>query len=94
MIQKNVPIRKCIVCSARKPKKEFMVIVRPPKNEPNKSIRVLNGDEKKEGRGAYICKNPDCVKKARKTRRLEKIFKGKIEDNIYDALETAVNTHE
>ena len=90
MIQKKIPIRKCIVCGVRKPKAEFMVIIRAPRNEQNRAIRVLNGNEKKEGRGAYICKNEDCVKKARKTRRLERIFKAKIEDQIYDALEKAV----
>ncbi len=94
MIQKNVPLRKCISCGIRKPKENFMVIVRSPRNEQNKSIKVLNGDEKKEGRGAYICKNSDCLKKARKSRRLERIFKKKVDDQIYDALEKAVTDHE
>lgn len=94
LIQKKVPIRKCIVCGARKTKAEFIVIVRPPKNEQNRAIKVLDGNEKKEGRGAYICKNADCIQKARKTRRLEKMFRAKIEDQVYDALEKAVISRE
>ena len=92
--QKNIPVRKCIGCGARKPKDEFIVIVRSPKSEQNKSIKVLGGDDKKEGRGAYICKNPECLKKARKAKRLERTFKGKIESSIYDELEKAVESRE
>lgn len=94
MIQKNTPLRKCIACGLRKPKSEFIVIVRPPKAQPNEPIRILDGNEKKEGRGSYICKNSECLKKARKSRRLERIFKRKIDDQIYDALEKAVTAHE
>lgn len=94
MIQKNIPLRKCIACGLRKPKSEFIVIVRPPKAELNEPIRILDGNEKKEGRGSYICKNSECLKNARKSRRLERIFKKKIDDQIYDALEKAVTTHE
>jgi uncharacterized protein len=94
LIQKNIPIRKCIACGLRKPKSEFMVIVRPPKALENEPICILDGNEKKEGRGSYICKNSDCLKKARKSRRLERIFKNKMNDQIYDALEKAVTAHE
>jgi predicted RNA-binding protein YlxR (DUF448 family) len=94
LIQKNTPIRKCIACGSRKPKSEFAVIVRPPKSQQNEMIQILDGSEKKEGRGAYICKNADCLKKARKSRRLENIFKKKMDDRVYDMLEKAVTGHE
>ena len=59
MILKKVPLRKCIVCGIQKPKYEFLVVVRPPKNS-NEKMKVIDGSTKKEGRGAYFCKNKKC----------------------------------
>ncbi len=94
MKSKNIPIRKCIGCGARKTKAEFVMVVRSAKCETVKSFRVLNGNEKKEGRSAYICKSMDCLNKARKAKRLEKTFKGKIENIIYETLEKMVSENE
>lgn len=48
---------------------------------------LLDPTGKKSGRGAYLCQNPDCLKKARKARRLERAFDCKIPDEVYERLE-------
>lgn len=48
---------------------------------------------KMPGRGTYICKNIECIKKAKKLKRLEKIFSQKINDNIFDILNKKVNNN-
>ena len=44
------------------------------------------------GRGAYVCPNPECLKKARKSKRLEKVFSAPIPEEVYDALEKELCT--
>jgi predicted RNA-binding protein YlxR (DUF448 family) len=79
---KRVPQRICAGCMQMKPKKELIRAVKPPVGE----IFVdLTG--KAAGRGCYICKNAECLKKAQKARRLEKNFKGKISESIFSKLE-------
>lgn len=79
--QKKIPMRKCIGCGESKPKKELVRVVR----EPEGTLCVdLTG--KKNGRGAYICRDTECLKKARKGRRLEKSFSMQIPDEVYDEL--------
>ena len=94
MISKRVPIRKCIVCSERKPKEEFLMIVRPAKNKSDAELAVMGGEDKKSGRGYYICKNIDCVQKARRVHRLERLFSKRCNfepEKIYKLLEKAVH---
>ena len=57
-------------------------MVRTPEGEI-----LLDPTGKKSGRGAYLCQNPDCLKKARKARRLERAFDCKIPDEVYERLE-------
>ncbi len=90
---KKIPIRKCIGCAEHKSKHEFIKILRSPKNEGPKVLTIVHGDSKKDGRGAYICKNSECLKKAKKSRRLERTFRGKIEDELYNQLEKAVESN-
>lgn len=79
--QKKIPMRTCIGCGEAKPKKELVRVVR----KPDGSLCVdLTG--KKNGRGAYICHDTECMKKARKGRRLEKSFSMQIPDEVYDEL--------
>ena len=75
------PIRMCGGCREGKPKKELVRVVKSPDGE----ISVdLTG--KKSGRGAYICKNEQCLAKARKARCFERAFECQISDEIYDRL--------
>lgn len=97
MNSNRVPIRKCIVCSERKPKEEFLMIVRPAKSERHTELKVMSGGDKKSGRGYYICREVDCIEKAKRTHRLERLFSKKYNfesGRIYELLEEAVQRSE
>ena len=91
MIHKKVPMRTCIGCRESKPKKELIRIVRVSQkllDEGKASDKVcIDPVGKISGRGAYICPDPECLKSARKNRRLEKEFEMAVEDEVYDLLE-------
>ena len=79
---KKIPQRLCVGCQEMKPKKQMLRIVRTP----DELIAVdLTG--KRAGRGAYICQEPDCLKLAKKGKRLEKAFKTSISQNVYTEIE-------
>ena len=81
MAQRKVPVRMCTGCRTSKPKKELVRVVRDPEG----CISVdLTG--KKSGRGAYICRSEDCLRKARKQKSLERALDCAIEQNVYDRL--------
>ncbi len=78
-----------------KPKKELVRVVRAP--EKTDENGVVTGGEisldltgKKPGRGAYVCHNPECLKKARKARKFERAFSCKIPDEVYDTMEAEI----
>ena len=75
---KNIPQRTCTVCRKQKNKNELLRIV---KNKEN----IINVDEngKEPGRGAYICYDRECLEKAEKAKKLEKVLNVKIKDDIY-----------
>ena len=78
---KKLPQRTCIGCNMQKDKNELIRIVK------NKEGRIsLDKTGKAQGRGAYLCNSTECLEKAIKSRRLEKSFEMKIEDNIYEEL--------
>ena len=81
MGEKKTPLRKCIGCNEMKDKKELIRIVR--NKEGDMSIDLTG---KMAGRGAYICKDRKCFDMAAKAKRLEKSFKCKIPDELYDSL--------
>lgn len=72
-----------------KPKKELVRVVKSPEGEIS-----LDTTGRKPGRGAYVCPNPDCLKAARKARRLEKAFSGPIPPEVYDRMEEELLAHE
>ena len=81
MIKKKVPMRKCTGCQEMKNKKELIRVVRNDEGEFS-----LDTTGKKPGRGAYICDSEECLKKAIKSKRLDRIFETKISDEIYENL--------
>ncbi|MBQ3330616.1 MAG: YlxR family protein [Ruminococcus sp.] len=81
MTERKIPLRKCIGCGEMKDKRTLVRIVR---NKEGVISVDLTG--KKPGRGAYICKNADCLNKAQKAKRLERAFSTAIEPEIYDVL--------
>lgn len=78
---KKIPERKCMGCGERFPKKELLRIVREP--EGNVSVDLVG---KKNGRGVYICKNPECFKKVRKGDKLSRSLETKVPEEIYDEI--------
>ena len=74
---RKVPLRICVGCQERKPKKELVRIVRTPEGEV-----VLDLTGKKSGRGVYICPAGDCLKKALKAKRLEKNLERSISEGV------------
>lgn len=77
---KKVPQRQCVGCREMKNKKDLIRII---KNDEGIQIDVTG---KKNGRGAYICPNADCLKKAVDTKGLERSFKTAVDKDIYDRL--------
>ncbi len=74
-----------------KPKKELVRVVRAPVKEDENGVQAggevsLDLTGRKPGRGAYVCRDPECLKKAQKARRFERAFSCKIEDAVYDAM--------
>lgn len=82
---KKIPMRMCTGCMEMKPKKELIRVV---KNKEGELSMDLVG--KKPGRGAYVCKNVDCLEKAFKTKRLSRNLETPISQEIYDDLRKAV----
>lgn len=79
---KKVPQRKCIGCGEMKDKGELMRVIK----DTSGGISLdLTG--KKNGRGAYLCKNKECLKKAIKSKGLERSFQMAIPDSVYEMLE-------
>ncbi len=84
MQTRKIPMRMCTGCGQMKPKRELVRVV---KNQEGEISLDLTG--KKAGRGAYVCQDIECLKKARKARRLEKAFSCRIPDEVYDRMEEA-----
>lgn len=82
---KKIPQRMCTGCMEMKPKKELIRVVRSKEGEVSMD---LTG--KKPGRGAYICKNAECLEKAFKTKRLERNLETKISDEIYNKMKEEI----
>ena len=81
-MQKKIPQRQCMGCRERKPKRELIRVVRCTDGE----VRLDFGG-KMNGRGAYICPCPECLKKVRKSRALDRSLEVSIPETVYDRLE-------
>ena len=79
---KKTPLRKCTGCGEMKPNKELVRVVKSPEGEVS-----LDLTGRKPGRGAYVCPRVDCLRLARKARRLEKAFSCPIPAEVYDRME-------
>ncbi len=82
MQQKKIPMRKCVGCNESKSKKELVRIVRSPEGDIS-----LDTTGKKSGRGAYICPSADCLKKAVKSKRIDKILEVTVPVSVYEEAE-------
>ena len=81
-MQKKIPQRQCMGCRERKAKRELIRVVRTPEGSVN-----LDFGGKMNGRGAYICPQMDCLKKALKSKALDRSLEVTIPQEVYDRLE-------
>lgn len=80
--EKKIPTRRCTGCGEHFPKSSLIRVLRTPDGEI-----VLDITGKRSGRGAYICKSPSCLKKARKSRRIEQSLECSVPEEVYNRME-------
>ena len=80
--EKKVPTRRCLGCAEHFPKSSLIRVLRTPTGEI-----ILDMTGKCSGRGAYICKNISCFKKARKQRRFESALECSVPEEVYARME-------
>ena len=80
-MQKKIPQRQCMGCRERKAKREMIRVVRG-----TDGIVSLDFGGKMNGRGAYICPNPECLKKAQRSKALERSLEVEIPAEVYERL--------
>lgn len=82
MVPKKIPQRMCVGCSEMKNKLDLIRVVKT-----KEGVISIDKTSKLDGRGAYICNNIDCLRLARKSKRISRSFKCQIPDEVYDKLE-------
>lgn len=85
MNQRKTPMRMCTGCGEMKPKRELVRVVKSADGEIS-----LDLTGKANGRGAYICRSADCLKKAQKAKRIERSFAVTIPDEIYNRMQEEI----
>ena len=81
-MQKKIPQRQCMGCRERKAKRELIRVVRGTDGSVS-----LDFGGKMNGRGAYICPNPECLKKVQKSKALDRSLEVTIPEEVYGRLE-------
>lgn len=89
MPNKHVPLRMCMACNEMKPKADLLRVVRAKSDDGCCNVFV-DKTFKAAGRGAYLCKNHDCLKRVRKSRRIDRIFSCKVPDEVYLQIEEEI----
>jgi len=77
-VQKKIPMRQCLGCREMKPKRELIRVVRSPEGTVS-----LDFKGKMPGRGAYVCPNAECLKKATRSKALERALSAEIPEELY-----------
>jgi len=80
-LPKTIPLRQCLGCREQKPKNELIRVVRSPEGEVSLDFRG-----KAPGRGAYLCRDMACLKKALKSRALDRALNVPIPEEIQSRL--------
>ena len=79
---KKIPMRQCVGCREMRQKRELIRVVKSPEGAISLDFRG-----KLPGRGAYLCPNAECLKRARKSKALERAFSQALPPEVYEALE-------
>jgi len=89
-MQKKIPQRQCMGCRERKAKRDMIRVVRT-----TDGTVTLDFGGKLNGRGAYVCPDPECLKKAQRSKALDRSLEVTIPEEVYQRLakemETAAN---
>ena len=80
-MQKKIPQRQCMGCRERKAKRDMIRVVRTTEGSV-----MLDFSGKLNGRGAYVCPDPECLKKAQKSKALDRCLEVTIPQEVYDRL--------
>ena len=86
MKPRKIPMRMCVGCREMKEKRELIRIVRTPEGET-----LIDPTGKKSGRGAYVCRNSECLKRAIKQKQLERQLQANLTDEVNEALMAEIN---
>ena len=84
---RKIPQRQCLGCREMRNKRDLIRVVRSPEGEIS-----LDFKGKKPGRGAYVCPDPVCLARARKSRALERAFETAIPAEVYDQMEAQMKS--
>ena len=82
---RKIPMRMCVGCREMKPKMSLLRVVKPQEGDAH-----IDRSGKAAGRGAYVCNSIECLKKAQKTRALDRALEAKIEDGVFAQLEREI----
>ncbi|MBQ8507598.1 MAG: YlxR family protein [Clostridia bacterium] len=83
---RKIPMRMCVGCREMKPKMSLLRVVKPQEGDAH-----IDRTGKAAGRGAYVCGSIECLKKAQKTRALDRALEAKIEDGVFAQLESQIS---
>ena len=83
---KKIPMRSCVITKEKLPKKELIRVVRTPDGEV-----IIDVSGKANGRGAYLKKDIEGIKKAKSNKLLNRVLEVEIPDKIYEELEKIIN---
>ena len=86
---KKIPMRKCLATNELCPKKDLLRVVKSPEGKV-----FFDYSSKANGRGAYICKDSECLKKAIKSKALNRAFKMEVPDEVYEKLLSELESYE
>ena len=89
MKSKKMPMRNCVGCMESKNKSDLIRVIKTPEGQV-----VVDGTGRKNGRGAYICPSIECLKKAKKTKALQRSLNIVIPDEIYADIERQMLDYE
>ena len=85
MKPRKIPMRMCVGCREMKPKMTLLRVVKPQDGDAH-----IDRVGKAPGRGAYVCDDIECLRRARKTRALERALECRIEDAVFEELERQI----
>ena len=88
-MQKKIPMRQCTGCREMKAKRELIRVVKKPEGDI-----IIDFKGKVSGRGAYVCPNEECLKKAVKSKALERAFGVPVQDEIYQSLKEQIEEND